>query len=232
MLTKICLSNMIELFVLPFWSGERSTGWHTHATGHIAGFTRSTSRLDVLHGLLEGLCVRLFEVMRLLVKSGVLEHAPASKRPADSSFPDRHEEYPGRLLTLGASGGALTSCPALCQMLADVTGMRVAVQGQRLPSSPSTAAVAAEASPLPVTESTSLGVATLLFSSPTPHAGADHASSTGSGSEGEVASVPFIGSAEGLSTALFLPRLHMTKHYARRLRRHHLVYDSNMPAST
>ncbi|CAM9646424.1 unnamed protein product, partial [Ectocarpus fasciculatus] len=58
LLNKNFLINLVPV-VLPFWSGERSTGWHVHASGVISGINRCTSSGDILHGIFEGIAVRL-----------------------------------------------------------------------------------------------------------------------------------------------------------------------------
>lgn len=49
--------------VLPFWSGERSTGWHGEQQGSISGLTQGTSSPQVLIALLVGVMARLHAVV-------------------------------------------------------------------------------------------------------------------------------------------------------------------------
>lgn len=89
--------------VLPLWSGERSTGWHSSATGSICGVTRCTSGAHLLLGLLEGVFHRLDAVLARLVQAGCV----------------------GSDACIVASGAVLEGSRAYRQLLADVTDRRV-----------------------------------------------------------------------------------------------------------
>ena len=54
------------LTVLPFWSGERSTGWHAHAAGAILGLSEHTRAAEILRASLEAVAYRLAAVARAL----------------------------------------------------------------------------------------------------------------------------------------------------------------------
>ena len=54
--------------VLPFWSGERSTGYHNAAVGTITGITLHTSRIQLLQGIVESINYRLVEIVSLILQ--------------------------------------------------------------------------------------------------------------------------------------------------------------------
>lgn len=90
------------LTVLPFWSGERSTGWHADAPGTIVGLTPKTRNIEILRAALEAVAYRF-----ALIANALESFAPGAK--------------------VMASGLALRSSPAWIQILADVLGRRIHV---------------------------------------------------------------------------------------------------------
>lgn len=90
------------LTILPFWSGERSTGWHADARGAILGLTLQTRPIEILRAAMEAVAYRF-----ALVADALEAFAPGA--------------------TITASGHALRSSPAWVQILADVLGRRVMV---------------------------------------------------------------------------------------------------------
>src|SRR5215469_6642778 len=89
------------LTVLPFYSGERSTGWSDDARGSLVGLTTSTSPIDILRANLEAVAYRFAAIYDLL-----------------------EQEVPGKKRIV-ASGGAFSICAAWIQILADVLGVPV-----------------------------------------------------------------------------------------------------------
>jgi gluconokinase len=89
------------LTVLPFYSGERSTGWSDDARASLVGMTTSTSPVDILRANLEAVGYRFAAIYDLL-----------------------EQEVPG-VKRVVASGGAFSICPAWIQILADVLGVPV-----------------------------------------------------------------------------------------------------------
>lgn len=89
------------MVVLPFWSGERSTGWVGDATAIFAGIRRHSTALDIYQAAIEAITYRFALILDLLVSD-------ATERPV-----------------LIATGGGLLASPAWLQLLADVTGQRV-----------------------------------------------------------------------------------------------------------
>jgi gluconokinase len=108
------------LTVLPFWSGERATGWSSSAQGSIVGLTARTKPIDVLRAGMEAVCYRF-----TLLAKALDEVAPNA--------------------TIVAAGNALLSSPAWAQMIADALGRRIEISGIREASSRGAALLALEA---------------------------------------------------------------------------------------
>jgi gluconokinase len=89
------------LTVLPFWGGERSTGWADDARGSIVGLRFHTTPVEILRACMEAIALRLREIDRLL-----LEVLPVGREVV-------------------ATGGALLRSRAWMQILADVLGRPV-----------------------------------------------------------------------------------------------------------
>jgi gluconokinase len=87
------------LTVLPFWAGERSTGWHENARGAILGFTLHTTPAHMVRAALESIAYRFAEISERLIKQ-----SPNA--------------------TIIASGGALKASPVWTQIICDVIGKR------------------------------------------------------------------------------------------------------------
>lgn len=85
------------LTILPFWAGERSTGWTSHARGAILGLTMHTRPIEILRAAMEAISYRFALIARALEP-----FAPGAE--------------------VVASGGALSASAVWSQMLADVLG--------------------------------------------------------------------------------------------------------------
>lgn len=85
------------LTFLPFFGGERSTGYHENASGAILGLRSSTDMIDIVQAALESVAYRFAEIFDQL--NGV-----------------------GRVREIIASGGALRQSPVWTQMIADTIG--------------------------------------------------------------------------------------------------------------
>jgi len=85
------------LTVLPFWSGERSTGWSSDAHGGIFGLRQKTTPVEIVRATLESIAYRFALIARAL----------------DEVAPNA---------TIFASGNALRSSPVWLQIIADVLG--------------------------------------------------------------------------------------------------------------
>jgi len=85
------------LTVLPFWSGERSTGWSSDARGGIFGLRQKTTPAEIMRATLEAIAYRFALIARAL----------------DQVAPNA---------AIVASGNALRSSPVWLQIIADVLG--------------------------------------------------------------------------------------------------------------
>jgi gluconokinase len=83
------------LTVLPFWAGERSTGWNAEARGAVLGLTMHTRPIEILRAAMEAIAYRFALIARALEPL-----APGAE--------------------VIASGGALSASNVWSQMLADV----------------------------------------------------------------------------------------------------------------
>lgn len=108
------------LTVLPFWSGERSTGWNSDARGGIFGLRQQTKPVEIVRAVLEAIAYRF-----ALIARGLDEIAPNAM--------------------IAASGNALRSSPAWLQIIADVLGRPLLLGGAAEASSRGAALLALEA---------------------------------------------------------------------------------------
>jgi len=109
------------LTVLPFITGERSTGWSTEATGTVRGIRASTTPLELVQAFMEAVAYRFGLVAELLV-------------PCLGTEPQ-----------IVAGGGAIHHSPYWVQMMADVLQRPVHVSGEAEDTSRGTAALALHA---------------------------------------------------------------------------------------
>jgi gluconokinase len=109
------------LTVLPFFSGERSTGWHDGARASFLGIGLSTRPIDLLQASLEAVCYRF------------------------AAIHERFRELMGAGTEIVASGGAIIGSPVWTRMMADVIGVPVVTSGVREASSRGAALLAMEA---------------------------------------------------------------------------------------
>lgn len=108
------------LTVLPFWSGERSTGWHASAHGAILGLTMHTEPLHILRAAMESIAYRfalIADALETLVPYNVII----------------------------ASGGALLASPTWTQIIADALGRPLLLSGVHEASSRGAVLLALEA---------------------------------------------------------------------------------------
>jgi len=89
------------LTVLPFFSGERSTGWAGYARAAVVGMSLSTQPIDILRAGLEAVAYRFAAIYDLL----------------------RGEKLGGNRII--ASGGGILNSPTWTQIMADVIGLPV-----------------------------------------------------------------------------------------------------------
>ncbi|HEX6731851.1 MAG TPA: FGGY-family carbohydrate kinase, partial [Pyrinomonadaceae bacterium] len=108
------------LTILPFWSGERSTGWSPDARGAILGLTQQTKPIEILRAALEAIAYRFALIAEAL--DGLAERA-----------------------TIIATGNALRSSHVWLQIMADVLGRPVLYGGTTEASTRGAALLALEA---------------------------------------------------------------------------------------
>jgi len=97
------------LTVMPFFFGERSTGYNENARGAILGLTASHDVIDILQAAMEAVAYRFAEILDQL----------------------------GKVTKIGeivASGGALNAAPVWPQIIADILGRDLLVSKEREPS--------------------------------------------------------------------------------------------------
>jgi gluconokinase len=109
------------LVVLPFWGGERSTGWSDDARGAVVGFRLHTRPVEIARAALEGVALRFAAL------DAELRAAMPSARGG-----------------LVATGGALLHSPAWLQIMADVLGRPVHVSSEPEASSRGASLLAAD----------------------------------------------------------------------------------------
>jgi gluconokinase len=108
------------LTILPFWSGERSTGWSGDARGGVFGLRQQTTPVEILRATLESIAYRFALIARAL----------------DLIAPNA---------AIAASGNALRSSPVWLQIMADVLGRPLSLRGTAEASSRGAALLALEA---------------------------------------------------------------------------------------
>jgi sugar (pentulose or hexulose) kinase len=106
--------------VLPFWSGERCTGWKHDSRGTITGLTHDTSPRQLLASLLDGVMVRLHEIVLLL--DDVLRGDGGGGRQEGAAY-----SPPSCVEAIVGSGAVLEKGWVWRQMLADITNLPVLV---------------------------------------------------------------------------------------------------------
>jgi gluconokinase len=109
------------LTALPFFSGERSTGWHSEARATFTGLNLSADPIEILRALLESVCYRFAAIYERL----------KAEAPGDTK--------------IIASGGGILNSPVWTQMMADVIGVPVVASAVSEASSRGAAMLALEA---------------------------------------------------------------------------------------
>jgi gluconokinase len=109
-----------RLTVLPFWGGERSTGWADDARGGLVGLRLHSRPIDILRACLEAVALRFGELDRILIRA----------------MPQSREVV--------GTGGALLHSPAWLQILTDVLGRPVLASSEAEASSRGAALLALE----------------------------------------------------------------------------------------
>jgi len=101
---KLLLSRQVsdDLVVIPFFFGERSTGYDENARGAIIGLTAAHDGIDVLTAAMEGVAFRLDDIYRRLKKVV-------------------------KITDIVASGGALRDSPVWTDIIANVLGEKLVI---------------------------------------------------------------------------------------------------------
>mmetsp|Transcript_24974 Transcript_24974/g.49747 ORF Transcript_24974/g.49747 Transcript_24974/m.49747 type:complete len:633 (-) Transcript_24974:93-1991(-) len=110
--------------MVPFLSGERSTGFRGGARACISGMTRETTPAHFMYACLEGVILRLGAVMKLIINvcSGLKISTLEGESP--------HGKGEKMHCVIVASGNALERNSLWRQMLADCTGVSVVVDAE------------------------------------------------------------------------------------------------------
>jgi gluconokinase len=108
------------LTILPFWAGERSTGWNPRARGAMVGLSLHTKPFEIVRAAMEAIAYRF-----ALIFSKLQPFAPDAE--------------------LVVSGNALRQSPVWIQILADVLGQRLALPKAAEASTQGAALLALEA---------------------------------------------------------------------------------------
>ncbi|MBO0860419.1 MAG: gluconokinase [Chloracidobacterium sp.] len=109
------------LTALPFFSGERSAGWHSEARATITGLNLSSDPIEILRASLEAVCYRFAAIYERL----------RTETTGDTK--------------IIASGGGILNSPVWTQMMADVIGVPVVASAVPEASSRGAAMLAMEA---------------------------------------------------------------------------------------
>ena len=94
------------LVFLPYLAGERSPIWNTNAKGELLGITLRHGRLDLIQGVLEGVCFTIRSIL------------------------DITEQLTGRKMDTIRVAGAATSSITWMQILANILRRRVSIPGE------------------------------------------------------------------------------------------------------
>jgi glycerol kinase len=123
--------------VVPFFSGERSTGYRTGATGAILGLSLQTRSEHLIKACLEGVTLRLNAIVQLICKVIVSSRSvgPTQQLPPvlsnhnnNSSRSSTHHHV-GPMMII-CSGQALERNELWRTMIADCTGLPVIMEKQ------------------------------------------------------------------------------------------------------
>lgn len=101
---------------LPYWSGERSPGWHGSAAGTITGLTRSSDSASLLYTVQEGVAMGLNAIIERMRSAGLVSDCSEG--------------------CIVGSGKGMGRDPVWRQIIADVTGypvVRLRLSGQATP---------------------------------------------------------------------------------------------------
>jgi gluconokinase len=134
------------LTVLPFLSGERSTGWHGEARAAIVGLSLDTTPIQIVRAGLESVAYRFGAIYDLIAQEV------------------------GKPSTVIASGAAVLRSPAWAQIISDVIGAGIAVSAEAETSSRGAAVMALEElKVIPTIDSVGIALGQVYSPDPTSH---------------------------------------------------------------
>jgi gluconokinase len=113
-------SQDVDVTMVPFLSGERSTGYRTGARACISGLTRDSTSNDFMYASLESVVLRLGQVLRLISEACATQRLLRDATNFDGANVEN---------MLVASGTALERNALWRRMLADCTSLDVMVDG-------------------------------------------------------------------------------------------------------
>jgi gluconokinase len=131
-----CLTKKLptpSLMVIPFFSGERNTGYRSNATGVMIGLTLQTRSHHIVKACLEGITLRLHAIIQLicatvtpLLEQQTDNYYNSHDKINDSSNNDSNE----LLMMILCSGKALEKNQLWRTMIADCSGLPVYMEEQ------------------------------------------------------------------------------------------------------
>ena len=111
------------LTMVPFLSGERSTGWRDGATGALLGITRETKPAHLLRSSLESVVLRVNAIVQRLCEATTAWNSGTAPNNFEATTPT--SSFSSSSTRIVASGTALDNNPAWRQMLADCSELKV-----------------------------------------------------------------------------------------------------------
>jgi gluconokinase len=115
------------LMVIPFFSGERNTGYRSNATGAMIGLTLQTRSHHIIKACLEGITMRLYAIIRQICCTvRALLEQQHSDRITNGKDNDSNEIA----MMILCSGKALEMNSLWRTMIADCTGLPICMEGQ------------------------------------------------------------------------------------------------------
>jgi gluconokinase len=121
-LTSVPPTSSSSLMVIPFFSGERNTGYRSNATGVMIGLTLQTRSHHIVKACLEGITLRLYAIIQLIV---------ATVTPwLQQQHQNINNDLDELSMMILCSGKALEKNQLWRTMIADCTGLPVYMEKQ------------------------------------------------------------------------------------------------------
>jgi len=93
----------LDLIMLPFLSGERSTGYRSHATGTFVGLTTTTTPSDMVRAAMEAVVCRLTVIYRQLETNETMLQATGRGLECNSTWRQMLADATGLTVTTGST---------------------------------------------------------------------------------------------------------------------------------